>query len=332
MRPKLTVFLMAMVLAPPVSLETAAAQDDHQKSSPLGVTAQFSTALGADCNSGKGMVVQLHYAGAQPLRGYLVRFILSDSATGKVLTEAVIQEIRDLREPMIVNGADWTRTFCSTVKTREGEPLTVTTKVDVLRFADGSIWGPASLPVSHQLIGTMDGMDFGVKATDLEKYVSPILPPGGPVPLERIQFQTIGPLRFASGVWRDESGQQMLAVQATNVGAAPIRGYVFTASFFDPMTGNRLRRITTKELETHGNPNDYLLPGATWIAGARKFSYLPDGTLASYTITLDLAVFADGSLFGPKQSSESDEVLGMFQGIDLANPSSKGTFRAKKPQ
>jgi len=58
---------------------------------------------------------------------------------------------------------------------------------------------------------------------------------------------------------------------------------------------------------------------------------LPDGTLASYTITLDLVVFADGSMFGPKWSSESDEVLGMFQGIDAANPSSKGTFRAKKP-
>ena len=332
MRPKSTVFLMAMVLGPSVSLQTTAAQDDHQKSSPLSVTAQFSTVLGADCNSGKGVVVQLHYTGAQPLRGYLVRLVLGDSVTGKVLTEQVIQEIRDLREPMIINGAEWTRTFCSIVKTTPGEPLTVTAKVDVLKFADGSIWGPASLPVSHQLIGTMDGMDFSAKTTDLERYVSPILPPGGPVPLERIQFQTVGPLRFVSGVWRDERGQQMLAVQATNVGATPIRGYVFTASFFDPTTGNRLRRVTTKELETHGNPNDYLLPGATWVAGARKFSYLPDGTLASHTIILDLVVFADGSLFGPKQSSESDEVLGMFQGIDGANPSSKGTFRAKKPQ
>jgi hypothetical protein len=139
------------------------------------------------------MVVQLHYAGAQLLRGYLVRLVLRDSATGKVLTEQIIQEIRDLREPMIVNGAEWTHTFCSIVKTKAGEPLTVTAKVDVLKFPDGSIWGPASLPVSHQLIGTLDGMDFSVKTTDLERYVSPILPPGGPVPLERIQFQTVGP-------------------------------------------------------------------------------------------------------------------------------------------
>jgi hypothetical protein len=38
---------------------------------------------------------------------------------------------------------------------------------------------------------------------------------------------------------------------------------------------------------------------------------------------LDLVVFADGSSSGPKHSSESDEVLGMFLGIDGANPSSK---------
>jgi hypothetical protein len=43
---------------------------------------------------------------------------------------------------------------------------------------------------------------------------------------------------------------------------------------------------------------------------------LPDGTLASYRITVDLVVFADGSTFGPKKSLESDEVLGMLQGID----------------
>jgi hypothetical protein len=46
---------------------------------------------------------------------------------------------------------------------------------------------------------------------------------------------------------------------------------------------------------------------------------VPDGTLASYKISVDLVVFADGSTFGPKKSQESDEVLGMFDGIDAAN-------------
>jgi hypothetical protein len=324
-------FLFTVVLGTFVSLDSASAQDSGKESSPLRVSAQFSTLLGADCNSGKGMVAQFHYQGSRPLRGYLVSLVLRDPA-GKVLTEQTIQEIRDLHEQMIVEGAEWTRTFCSSVKTTVGGPLNATAKVDVLRFADGSNWGPMALPASHQLIGTMDGMDFSVRTTELERYVSPILPPDGPVPAERIQIDNIGPLRLVSGIWRDESEKQLLAVEVTNISDRPIRGFVFTASFFDPATGNRLRRVTTKELETHGNPKDYLLPGATWLTGARKFSYLPDGTPAGYEIILDLVVFADGSMFGPKHSSESEEVLGMFLGIDGANRSSQGTFRAKKPQ
>jgi hypothetical protein len=134
-----------------------------------------------------------------------------------------------------------------------------------------------ALPASHQLIGTMDGMDFSLRTTDLERYVSPILPTDGPVPTERIQIENAGPLRFVSGLWHDESGTQLLAAEITNISDRPIRGFVFTASFFDPLTGNRLRRITTKELETHGNPKDYLLPGATWLTGARRVRICPTG-------------------------------------------------------
>lgn len=331
MNSRAVAFLFAMVLATFLSVDSAAVQDREKESSPLIVSAQFSTLLSADCNSGKGMIAQFRYEGARPLRGYLVSVILRDSA-GRVLSEQTIQEIRDLREQMIPQGSEWTRTFCSIVKATSGDALTATAKVDVLRFADGSNWGPMALPASHQLIGTMDGMDFSLKTTDLERYVSPILPPDGPVPTERIQIENAGPLRFVSGVWHDQSGKQLLAVEITNISDRPIRGFVFTASFFEPMTGNRLRRVTTKELETHGNPKDYLLPGATWLTGARGFSYLSDGTPAGYEIILDLVVFADGSISGPKHSSESDEVLGMFLGIDGANPASQGTFRAKKPQ
>jgi hypothetical protein len=120
-------------------------------------------------------------------------------------------------------------------------------------------------------------------------------------------------------VWLDERGKQMLAVDVTNESSVPIRGYLLTTSFFRSRHWARIRRVSTKQLEIHGNPSDYLAPGSTWVAGPRKFSYLPDGTLASYKISVDLVVFADGSTFGPKKSQESDEVLGMFDGIDAAN-------------
>ena len=213
--------------------------------------------------------------------------------------------------------------ICSVPKKTLGDPTTLSAKIDVLKFADGSTWGAAALRESHQLIGKLDGMDFIEKATELRKFVSPILPEQGPLPSGQVESQTIGPLRFDSGIWRDERGQDKLAVEVTNESATPIRGYLFTTTFFDPGTGMTIRRVSTKELETQGNPSGYLGPGLTWVADPRKFSYLPDGSLAGYKITLDLVVFADGSIFGPMHSLESDEVLGMLAGIDDAKPMSR---------
>jgi hypothetical protein len=326
-----TFFLLAVLLGPFTSVSPAAAQDDQLESSPLNVTTQFSYNLATNCKGGEGLVVQLHYAGAQPLRGYLVRFSFARSATGKTFQEEDIQEIRDSREPMIASGADWTRTVCLMPKKIAADSATVTANVDFLKFADGSTWGPMALRESHQLIGTLDGMDFIGKTTELERFVSPILPERGPLPVADVETQTVGPLRIESGVWRDEDGQDMMAAGVTNESATPIRGYLFTTSFFDPATGIRIRRFSTKELETHGNPSDYLAPGSTWVVDPRKFSHLPDGNLASYKITLDLVVFADGSTFGPKKSQESDEVLGMIAGIDAANQMSREASANKDP-
>jgi hypothetical protein len=322
---KATLLLYALAFGPLVPAQNAAAQDEKIKieDQPLSVMAQFSTAPVADCNSGNGVIVQFHYLGTKPLRAYLVSLAPAYSAPVKTLTKQIIQEVRDSREP-IVNGAEWTRTICSVVNANAGTAARVIPIVDALRFADGSIWGPGSLPESHQLFGTMDGMDFSVKTSDLLRYVSPILPRGGPVPVEDIQFQTIGPLRIETGTWHEENGTALAALQATNVGTAPIRAFVFATIFLDPNSGAKIRSVTTKELETQGNPSHYLLPGASWVAGPRKFSYLADGTRASYKITLDLVVFADGSTFGPKKGRESDEVLGMLRGIDSVNLANHG--------
>jgi hypothetical protein len=341
MRHKPTLLLFALALGPFMPALNTAAQEEKVKVEipPLSVTAEVSTALGTECDAGKGLVAHFHYVGSQPLRGYLVEFAFFDQATRypiqmqsiqkvhssrETIETRTIQEARNSRETMIADGAEWTRTACSIPETRPGQALAVQSKVDVLKFVDGSLWGPASLPESHQLIGTIDGMDFSVKTTDLLRYVSPILPQGGPVPVEDIQFQTIGPLRIETGVWHEESGTAMVALEATNIGTAPIRGFVFATSFFDPNSGAKLRSVTTKELETQGNPSHYLLPGASWVAGPRKFSYLADGSRASYKITLDLVVFADGSTFGPKKGRESDEVLGMLRGIDSVNQANHG--------
>jgi len=286
--------------------------------------------LDSRCKEGEGLTVTLRYSGAQPLRGYLVTLPLTDSLSGKVVQEQVAEEVRDLRQGMIASGAEWTRTVCTIPKKTLGDHLTLAAKVDVLKFADGSIWGPAALRESHLLIGTLDGMDFIAKKTELQKFVSPISPEQGALPAGEIRSEKIGPLKIESGVWKDERGQEKVAVEITNASDKAIRGYLLTTLFFDPTTGKRIRRVSTKELETHRNASEYLAPGATWVADPRKFSYLEDGKRAEYKITVDLVVFADGSIFGPMESQESTEVLGMMRGIDMERGANVDEVSAKK--
>jgi len=315
---RFTFFLSTVILILLGTLQTISAQDQQVKSSLLQVRTQGLLELDSGCKAGEGLVVHLRYTGEKPLRGYLLTIESSYPRARKSLNEEILEETQGSRQPVIVSGQEWTRTICSVPKKTLADPTTLSTKVDVLKFSDGTIWGPASLRESHELIGKLDGMDFLEKSTELRKFVSPIPPEQGPRPSDALESHIIGPLRFDSGVWRDERGQDKVAVAVTNESTNPIRGYLFTTTFFDPQTGNTIRRVSTKQLETQGDPANYLPPGATWIADPRKFSYLADGSPASYKITLDLVVFADGTIFGPMHSQESAEVLGMIAGIDDA--------------
>jgi hypothetical protein len=314
--PGMVIFLQMVILSLFAGSQSIAAQDKQAAAPPLRVTTQGLLGLDRGCKAGEGLIVQLHYTGEKPLRGYVLTFDSADSGARKPLNDEILEEARGQREPLILSGQEWNRIICSVPKKILGDPTTLSAKIDVLKFEDGSIWGPAALRESHQLIGKLDGMDFIEKATELKKFVSPILPEQGPLPGGKVESQKIGPLRFDSGIWRDERGQDKLAVEVTNESETPVRGYLFTITFFDPKTGTTIRRVSTKELETQGNPSGYLAPGQTWVGDPRKFSVLPDGSLASYKITLDLVVFANGSIFGPMKSQESAEVLGMFDGID----------------
>jgi len=293
MRFTVATLLLGLACALPASAQTLSASRDH--AAPLNVTTEFSSSVGAECDGGEGLVVQLQYTGAQPLRGCLVALYPRDSVTGRPLPLRAIQGFTSPLESMIATGTTWTRTVCGIPESIAGAPVTVTAKVDVLKFADGSIWGPATLPATHQLLGQFEGMDFVMASSPEENLVAPILPAGEPLPVQCPKSRTIEPVSIESGVWRDPANTDMLVLEITNASATPIRGYVFTISFIDPATGNCIRRVTTKEVETHGDPSDYLAPAGTWLAGPRKFSHLDDGSLADYKIDLDYVVFADGS-------------------------------------
>jgi hypothetical protein len=315
--------LSSVILAAGLNAAAVLAQDDKGVASPLEVTVQFSPGMGGDCKADSGVVAKLRYNGTQPLRGYLVQFFFTDPATGKTVQQQTLEEIREIHEPIIAPGAQWIRTLCTAQKKSSGSPMNVTASVDVLKFADNSVWGPMDLRESSRLVGRLDGIDFMAKPTRLERFVSPILPQHGPLPVAQVETKREGPLKIESGVWLNEKGEEMLAVTVTNEGDAAIRGYLLRTRFFDPATGALIRQFTTKQLETHGSPAEYLAPGSTWVADPRKFSYLADGTLASYEINVDLVAFADGTTFGPKRSPESYEVLGMLQGIDQVKNSNQ---------
>ena len=270
-----TAFFLAAILASISSSQTAAtAQHDQQNSSPLMISPQLSAHLGTACNSGRGIIAHFQYMGSQPLRGYLVVFTLADSTNGTIFEEQSLQDIRDPRQARVTSGEEWTRTSCIEAKKSVIDSVTVSARVDVLDFEDGSTWGPATLRASHQLIGMLNGIDFKTQTTtELKRYVTPIPQENGPFPVTAVQTDTVGPLKIESGVWRDEHGSEMFAMDVTNQSSTAIRGYLLKTTFFDPVTGALIRRFSTKELETEGNPSNYLAPGAMWVADPRKFSY-----------------------------------------------------------
>jgi hypothetical protein len=205
--PGMVIFLQMVILSLFAGSQSIAAQDKQAAAPPLRVTTQGLLGLDRGCKAGEGLIVQLHYTGEKPLRGYVLTFDSADSGARKPLNDEILEEARGQREPLILSGQEWNRIICSVPKKILGDPTTLSAKIDVLKFEDGSIWGPAALRESHQLIGKLDGMDFIEKATELKKFVSPILPEQGPLPGGKVESQKIGPLRFDSGIWRDERGQ-----------------------------------------------------------------------------------------------------------------------------
>jgi len=183
MAPRSALFLSSVILAAGLNVSVVLAQDDKPVPSPLEVNVESAPGMTGDCKVDSGVVAHLRYNGTQPLRGYLVQFFFIDPASGKTVQQQTLEEIRDTREPMIAPGAEWTRPLCIAKKQSSDNAMKVTTSVGVLKFADNSVWGPMDLRESNQLVGRLDGIDFMAKPTRLERFVSPILPQQGPLPV-----------------------------------------------------------------------------------------------------------------------------------------------------
>jgi len=148
----IVILFQAAVLGLFAGPQTIAAQEKQDVApSPLRVTTQGLSGLDRGCKAGEGLIVQLHYTGEKALRGYVLRFDSPYHRAGKPINDEILEEARGLRDPVILSGQEWTRIICSVPKKTLGDPKTLSAKIDVLKFADGSTWGPAALRESHSL-------------------------------------------------------------------------------------------------------------------------------------------------------------------------------------
>jgi hypothetical protein len=237
-------------------------------------------------------------------------------------------------EPMIMPGAEWHSTVCGL--TKDADVNNVSAVPDLIMYEDGSTAGPAGLRESNHLDGVSVGMNFAAGNDAVERAYVTATPgiTGEPLPKD----DRSSPLEFSASVEREDSGQALLVVEATNRGAVPVIGYDYTISFSDHVTGAFVKDVTTKALETRGNAADYLQAGATWASGGRNLPTSSDGALDTYEVTLDTVVLADGTVLGPRRSRESDELVGMIEGIGMVKSGKNGEqpvalhLAAAKPQ
>jgi hypothetical protein len=257
--------------------------------------------------------LEMQNSGEKPLRGYVVAVWYHDNGSRFVTHQTVYKLIRP-GEPTIAPGSHWHTTACGLSKNADLDDPKA--QVDLLMYDDGSTWGPVELVQSNRLDGELIGMNFVAGGDNRERGYDTATPldagpTGAVIPGGELSFF----LEISGVVEHDSTGQALLDVQATNKGIVPVIGYEYSINFFDHATGNSIKRVGTKALETHRRPTDYLQPGATWVSGGRKVPTSSDGELATYTVDVDVVIFADGTVAGPCNSRQADELIGMVEGM-----------------
>jgi hypothetical protein len=322
----LFVLLMSFLVVPSFGQSSNSGSDTpNTGGSPFEVMIVPTAQTDYDACSGSGFVgktnvvgLAMRNTGDKALRGYVVAVWYHDVGS-RIVTHATVSKLIHPGDPMIEPGAEWHATACGLSKGADLQDPKA--QVDLLMYADGETWGPVELAESNHLDGVSIGMNFAAGGDDQERgYVTTT-----PVPAEMVGEPVLNlglpiPLKFYGRMERDDSGQLLLDVQATNTSDVPVVGYEYAITFYDRDTHDAVRSVGTKALETHGNPQDYLQPGATWASGGRKVSMAANGEPDTYTVRLDAVVLADGSVLGPQQSREATELTGMIEGIGAVKP------------
>lgn len=262
---------------------------------------------------GNALGLDFQYEGRKALRGYLIAIYHQGGGAKQYQTD---RRLVGPGEPMILPGTKWHSTACGLPA---GAGISnVRVNVDLVVFGDESTSGPVELRDSSHLYGVIEGMAFVSGKSTVKRFVTPLplsaAPDGNPIPDDGKAL----PLKFTGLVRRSRPNEGTITIDATNVGTVPVSGFVFRLSFFDHASGVFLRSVTTKALATSGKVSEYLQPDASWRVATRKLPVSSDGAFDSYTIAVDSIVLADGTVLSPHFSSESEELLGMLEGVTIA--------------
>ena len=327
-RGNLFVALLCLVVIPCFGQSSNSGESPKEGGSPFEVSIVAATQADYDACSGSGFVgktnvvgLSMRNTGDKALRGYVVAVWYHDVGS-RIVAHSTVGKLVHPADPMIEPGAAWHGTACGLSNGADLEDPKA--QVDLLMYADGDTWGPVELAESNHLDGVSIGMNFAAGGDDQQRgYVTPT-----PVAAEMqgkpiLNLGAPMPLKFYGTIDRDDSGQLLLVVQAENTGDVPVVGYEYSVTYYDRDTRDAVKSVGTKTMETHGNAENYLQPGAMWASGGRKIPTSQNGEPDTYTVRLDAVVLADGSVLGPRQSRESDELVGMIEGIGAVNVSLK---------
>jgi hypothetical protein len=253
--------------------------------------------------------VDFQYQGQKPLRGFVAAVYYREPGDQSGEHHQILEY-----QAMIQPGEKWHSIVCNLPS--DADLDNVSFKVDLLAFGDRTFSGPMELRASHLLYGVFEGADFISGESPQAKLVAPtpVTVTGRPVPSDDNSV----PLQFTGSIESAGSGDLLLTIEATNTGSIPVIGYEFRLSFFDHATGVFVRSVPIKTLAATASASAYLLPGASWRSAAHVLSVSSDGTPDDYNITPEIVILGDGTVLRPRHSNESDELLGMYEKIQVS--------------
>lgn len=316
-RTLVTLFVLAVAtlvpdLARPVNADPAAMLD------AVAVTPQQDDFLICTHRGGAASAIGLDmsYTGVKPLRAYAVSVQFRDRDSGEQRSQV------SLYGGEVIHDKDtWHVPVCDVGS--NPDLATVRAQADMMAFVDGTYSGPIMLRQSQHLVGSLEAMDYaqGTNPKLTQVFASLTSGPdaGNLVPLNDPSL----PVSVDAKIDQDSSNIPILIIGARNTGAVPILGLEFKISYFDHVTGNFQRSVTTKAVCALDGKLASMAPGARWLVGGREIPIAADGAPDDYVITVDAVALADGSLLGARKSLEADELRGIIEGLQLATQRAK---------